>query len=166
MTDITEQPPATPAGASADYQTTIRVKSSPGALFDALTTVSGLAAWWSPCTGSGEDGGELRFFMNSPEPLVIHVDEATRPTSIRWTVTDCPFLPDWVGTRPAFTIIAVDGDESELQFRHHGLTAELDCIDMCTRSWDHFIAKSLREYVEAGCGSPFGSDADKARRTM
>src|SRR5438874_5962482 len=75
MTDITGQPPATPAGASADYQTTIRVKYSPGALFDALTTVSGLAAWWNPCTGSGDAGGALRFFMNSPEPLLIHVDE-------------------------------------------------------------------------------------------
>ena len=150
--------------AGADYQKTVRVKSSPEALFDALTTVSGLAAWWNPCTGRGDAGGELRFFMNSAEPLVIHVDEATRPTSVRWTVTDCPFLPDWVGTRPAFTITAVNGDETELQFRHHGLTAELDCIEICTRSWDHYIATSLREYVEAGGGSPFGSDADNARR--
>jgi uncharacterized protein YndB with AHSA1/START domain len=150
--------------AGADYQKTIRVKASPEALFDALTTVSGLAAWWNPCAGSGGAGGELRFFMNSAEPLVIHVDEVTRPTSVRWTVTACPFLPDWVGTRPVFTIAAADGDASELHFRHHGLTAELDCIEMCTRSWDHYIATSLREYVEAGCGSPFGSDADNARR--
>jgi hypothetical protein len=33
-----------------DYQTTIHVKSSP----DALTTVTGLAAWWNPATGSGD----------------------------------------------------------------------------------------------------------------
>jgi hypothetical protein len=32
------------AEASADYQKTIRVKASPGALFDALTTVSGLVS--------------------------------------------------------------------------------------------------------------------------
>jgi uncharacterized protein YndB with AHSA1/START domain len=150
--------------AGADYQTTIRVKSSPEALFDALTTVPALAAWWSPCTGSGDAGGELRFSMNSAEPLVIHVDEATRPASVRWTVTDCPFLPDWVGTRPAFTITAVGDGESELRFRHHGLTAGLDCIEMCTRSWDHYIATSLREYAESGGGRTFGSDADKAWR--
>jgi hypothetical protein len=101
--------------------------------------------------------------MNSPEPLVIHVDEATRPTSVRWTVTECGFLPDWVGTRPAFTVAAVDGDASQLHFHHHGLTAELDCIEMCTRSWNHYLA-SLRDYVEAGCGSPLGSTADKAWR--
>jgi uncharacterized protein YndB with AHSA1/START domain len=152
-----------------DYQKTIRVKASPGALFDALTTVSGLAAWWVRATGSGDVGGELRFFMSSPEPLVIHVDQATRldqamrPASVQWTVTDCPFLPDWVGTRPAFTITPVDGDTSELHFRHYGLTPELDCIEMCTRSWNHFIP-SLGKYAETGRGAPFGSDADGAWR--
>lgn len=148
---------------TTDYQTTVRVKASPEALFDALTTVSGLAAWWNPATGSGETSGELRFIMNAPEPLVIHVDEATRPTKVRWTVRDCPFLPDWVGTRPAFTITTVDGDTSELHFRHHGLNEELECREMCSRSWDHYMS-SLRDHLEAGHGSPFGSPADKARR--
>ena len=162
MTD-TEQPSATHAKASADYQKTIRVKAYPGALFDALTSVSGLAAWWTRVTGSGDAGGELKFFFDSPEPLLMQVDLATRPTSVQWTVTDCSFLPDWVGTRPTFTIIPVDGDASELQFRHHGLTQELDCIEMCTRGWNHFIV-SLRDYVEVGRGMPHGSSADKARR--
>ena len=146
MTD-TEQPSATPGG--ADYQKTIRVKSYPGALFDALTTVSGLAAWWTRVTGSGDAGGELKFFFSSPEPCVMHVDQATRPRSVQWTVTECSFLPDWVGTRPTFTIISVDADASELQFRHHGLTPELDCIEQCTRGWDQSLA-SLREYLEVG----------------
>ncbi len=158
-----EQPSPTPADASADYQKTIRVKAPPEALFDAITSVSGLAAWWNPVTGSGVAGGELKFFMNSPEPLVIHVDQATRPTSVRWTVADCPFLPDWVGTRPTFTITPVEGDASELHFRHHGLTQELDCIETCTLRWNHYLV-SLRDYLEVGRGSPFGSSADKARR--
>jgi uncharacterized protein YndB with AHSA1/START domain len=154
-----EQVSATPA----DYRSIIRVKASPDALFDALTTASGLGAWWNPATGSGETGGELRFVMNAPEPLVIHVDEATRPTSVRWTVTDCPFLPDWIGTRPTFTITPVAGDASELSFHHQGLSEELECIDMCTRSWNHYMT-SLRDYLEVGRGSPFGSSADRARR--
>ena len=162
MTD-TEQPSVTPAEASADYQKTIRVKATPGALFDALTSVTGLAAWWNPVTGSGDAGGELKFFMNAPEPLVIHVEQATRPTSVQWSVSNCPFLPDWVGTRPTFTITPVDGDASQLHFRHHGLTQELDCIEMCTRSWNHYLA-SLRDYLEVGRGSPFGSSEDIAWR--
>ena len=93
----------------------------------------------------------------------MHVDQATRPTSVQWTVTGCNFLPDWVGTRPTFTITPVDGDASELRFRHQGLTPDLDCIEMCTRGWDHFLV-SFRDYVEVGRGSPRGSDADTARR--
>jgi uncharacterized protein YndB with AHSA1/START domain len=165
MTGITEKPSATPAEASADYQKTIRVKASPGALFDALTTVAGLTAWWAHATGSGDADGELRFYMSFPEPCVMHVDEATWPTLVRWTVTECSFLPDWEGTRPVFTITAVGGDASDLHFRHHSLTPELDCIEMCTRSWNHFLV-SLRDYVEDGRGSPFGSAADKAWREV
>lgn len=146
-----------------DYQTVIRVKAPADAVFDAITTAAALTTWWARATGHGDTDGELRFHMNSPDPLVIHVDNATRPTVVEWTVTDCPFLTDWVGTRPMFNITPVDGLESELHFRHVGLTSELECVDMCSRSWDHFML-SLRDYVETGAGSPMGSDADNARR--
>jgi uncharacterized protein YndB with AHSA1/START domain len=148
-----------------DYERTMRVKASSEALFDALTSVASLSAWWTRATGSGVAGGELKFFMNTPQPLVTLVELATRPTSVRWTVTDCPFLPDWVGTHPTFTVTPVEGGESELHFRHHGLTQELDCFEMCTRGWDHFIP-SLRDYVEIGRGSPFGSSGDNDRRQV
>ncbi|HZU81085.1 MAG TPA: SRPBCC domain-containing protein [Acidimicrobiales bacterium] len=157
MTSTTEH------AAGTDYQTTVRMKASPDAVFDAITTVTGLAAWWNPATGSGETGGELCFVMNAPEPLVVHVDEATRPTSVRWTVTDCPFLPDWVGTQPTFTITAVDDATCELNFHHQGLHQGLECIDMCANSWNHYMA-SLRGYLETGAGSPYMSPGDKARR--
>src|SRR6266542_5481853 len=117
----TEQSAASRLESSADYQKTIPVKANAGALFDALTSLSGLAAWWANVTGCGDTGGELKFFMSFPEPLVIHVDRATRPTSVQWSVTDCPLLPDGVGTCPTFTITEIDSGVSELHFRHHGL---------------------------------------------
>ncbi|MFB9239027.1 SRPBCC domain-containing protein [Plantactinospora siamensis] len=158
MTDIESRPTAT------DYQQILRVRAGAQALFDALTDPAGLASWWTRVTGSGEAGGELRFYFDSPEnPCVMRVDEATRPTSVRWTVTACGFLPDWVGTRPTFAITPIDAGAAELRFRHEGLTAELDCIDQCTSGWNHFL-ESLRRYAETGRGMPFGSEADAARR--
>lgn len=148
---------------TADYRKTLRVAASPDALFDALTTTAGLSAWWTRAAGSGETAGELSFFMNEPEPCVMRVDQALRPTTVRWTVTDCGFLPDWVGTRPAFDITAVDDGMTQLRFCHHGLTPALDCIQMCIRGWDHFLA-SLGQYVETGHGNPHGSSADQVRR--
>ena len=82
---------------------------------------------------------------------------------MRWTVTECAFVPDWVGTRPTFTITPLGEGGCELLFRHGGLTAELDCIEDCTRGWDHFIV-SLRDYVETGRGMPRGSAEDDDRR--
>ncbi|MFD1931270.1 SRPBCC domain-containing protein [Nonomuraea mangrovi] len=159
----TEPSPGTHAKANGDYQKTIHVRAHPDKLFDALTTPSGLAAWWTDVMGSGDTGGELRFSFDPPEPCVMHVDQVTRPFSVQWTVTSCDFLPDWVGTRPTFTITPVGGGASELRFRHQGLTQELECIELCTRGWDHFL-ESLRQYVEAGRGMPFGGSADNARR--
>lgn len=151
-----------PADAGSDYQNTLHVKAPPEAVFQALTTAAGLSAWWTRAVGFGDAGGELEFFFGDSEPLVMHVEEAV-PTSVAWTVKECSFLPDWIGTRPTFTIAPHGDGQSVVMFRHIGLTPELECIDMCTRGWNHFIA-SLGEYVEQGHGNPLGSAGDNARR--
>ena len=163
MTQTDDMTNAPAAKSRDDYRHTVHVESSPDAVFDALTTLSGLAAWWSPVSGSGEPGGELRFQMNAPEPCVMRVDVAVRPALVQWTCTSCDFVPDWVGTRPTYTIIPLNDGTTEVRFVHIGLTAKLECIEMCTRGWNHFIP-SLRDYIETGTGSPLGSPGDLARR--
>lgn len=148
-----------------DYRMTVRVQAPADVVFDAVTTTEGLAAWWSPVTGSGRGGGELRFPMVADQPpLLVRVDEATHPTTVRWTVVQCTFMEDWEGTRPTFTITPLDEGACELTFEHRGLTEDLDCKDMCSRSWDHFVGTSLRELAEGGPGAPNRSPRDLARR--
>ena len=148
-----------------DYRTTVRIHAAADIVFDAITTTAALSAWWSPVTGSGLTGGDLRFPMVAGQPpLQIHVDEATRPVLVRWTVEECTFMEDWVGTRPTFTITPVDADSCDLTFEHLGLDDQLECKDMCSRSWDHFVRTSLRELVELGTGAPNRSPRDLARR--
>ena len=150
---------------TTDYGTTIRINAPAETVFEAITTPEALAAWWSPVTGSGLAGGDLRFPMVAGQPpLLIHVDEATRPTTVRWTVVECTFMEDWVETHPTFTITPIDDDACELTFEHVGLNDELDCKDMCSRSWDHFVRTSLRELAEGGPGAPNRSPRDLARR--
>jgi uncharacterized protein YndB with AHSA1/START domain len=162
MTQTEATSPA-PEKTGNDYEQTVIVHAGPDAVFDALTTLSGLTAWWSPVSGSGEAGGELSFIMNAAEPCVMRVDVAARPALVQWTCISCDFLPDWVGTRPTYTIIPLEDGTTEVRFRHIGLTPNLECIDMCTSGWNHFIP-SLRDYVETGTGSPLGSPGDMARR--
>jgi uncharacterized protein YndB with AHSA1/START domain len=148
-----------------DYRTTVRVAARADVVFDALTDTDQLAAWWSPVTGSGLTGGELHFPMVAGEPpLRVRVDEASRPATVRWTVTECTFMPDWVGTRPTFTITPLDDGACDLTFEHRGLDDELECKEMCSRSWDHFVGTSLRELAEGGPGAPNRSPRDLARR--
>ena len=97
--------PSTSASTGTDYRTTVRVDAPADVVFDRVTSAEALTAWWSPVTGSGLTGGELRFPMVADQPpLLIRVDEATRPAIVRWTVLECTFMQDWVGTQPTFTI--------------------------------------------------------------
>jgi uncharacterized protein YndB with AHSA1/START domain len=150
---------------TTDYRTTVRVNAPADNVFDAVTTVDSLAAWWSPVSGSGLAGGDLRFPMvDGQPPLWIHVDEVSRPTTVRWTVIECTFMEDWVGTRPTFTITPLGDHACELTFEHRGLNDELACTEMCSRSWNHFVRASLRELAEGGPGAPNRSPRDLARR--
>ena len=150
---------------NTDYRISVQINAPAGAVFDAVTTTEALNAWWSEVTGSGTTDGELRFPMvEDHRPLLIHVDEATRPTTVRWTVTECTFMEDWVGTRPTFTITPIDDGACELLFEHRGLDDRLECKEMCSRSWDHFVGTSLRELAEGGTGAPNRRTRDLARR--
>lgn len=150
---------------STNYRIAVPVNAPADNVFDAITTTEGLSAWWSPVTGTGESGGELRFPMVADQPpLRIRVDEAIRPSLVRWTVIECTFMEDWVGTRPTFTITAIDDDACEVTFEHVGLNDQLECKDMCSRSWDFFVGTSLRELAQGGPGAPNRSPRDLARR--
>ncbi|NMH96538.1 SRPBCC family protein [Pseudonocardia acidicola] len=149
---------------SDDYTATLIIDGTPETIFGALTTTAGLAAWWTPVSGDGTEGGELRFDMGAPEgSLVIRVHTAPRATVVVWDVLDCPFLPEWAGTTVTFDLGRTADGGCDLFFRHHGLTPQLDCFNTCRRGWDHFLP-SLRQYVETGVGNPRGSAADEARR--
>jgi uncharacterized protein YndB with AHSA1/START domain len=150
---------------TTDYRTTVDINAPADVVFNAITDTEALTAWWSPVTGSGLTGGELQFPMVADHPpLLVRVDEATVPTTVRWTVIECTFMEDWVGTQPTFTITPVDNSSCRLTFVHRGLNDQLECKDMCSRSWDHFVATSLRELAEGGTGAPNRSPRDLARR--
>ena len=137
---------------ASDYEKAIEFTRPPEAVFEALSTVEGVSGWWMPTTGSGREGGELRLSM-PPGPLVMRVDVAEPHARVEWTVLTCDFMPDWVATRPTFTLRPGPADGTELDFRHLGLTPRLECYGQCLQGWDHYLA-SLRDYVETGTGRP------------
>jgi hypothetical protein len=126
-----------------DYGVLTTIDAASDAVFDALTTTDGLAAWWTSVSGVGSSGGELVFTFGPGGYVVMRVDAAERGVGVRWTTLACHF--------------------TELRFRHEGLTPRLECYGDCKSGWDHFIP-SLRAYAETGVGNPNQSPADLARR--
>lgn len=150
MTEGSSNPTEAPS-----YQSQVQFSRPPDVVFDALTTVTGLAGWWSPVTGSGAAGGELRLTHQHVDPLVIRVDTADRPRSVAWTVLAYPLNPEWVGTHITLMLSPGQVGGTTLEFRHQGLTPQLECYDHCSQGWDYFLP-SLRDYIETGTGSPIG----------
>jgi uncharacterized protein YndB with AHSA1/START domain len=134
-----------------DFRSTKTFATAPDAVFSALTDIDALTGWWTPAAG-GADGGEtLRFLMGDQE-VVMRVDEADRPSRVRWSVLVCEAAPDWNGTSITFDLEPVGGG-TELRFQHHGLNPGLQCFEMCNTGWTRHLA-SLADYVDRGAGSP------------
>lgn len=137
------------------YRAEMQLVAPPEAVFDALTTLEGIAGWWTTqVSGSAGEGGELTLgFPNSDGPrVVLHVDAAERPRSLVWSVRSVPPLPaweEWAGTRIVVRLQAADDGGTRMEFEHEGLNPRLHCYDTCSTGWDHGMA-SLRRYVETG----------------
>ena len=64
-----------------------------------LTTLDGLASWWTPdVTGSPAPGGELTFRFRGGLPTVMRVEHVDPTGLVVWTCTACGTFADWVGT--------------------------------------------------------------------
>jgi uncharacterized protein YndB with AHSA1/START domain len=148
-----------------DYEVRLVLQACVDDVFDALTTLDALGAWWTPVEGSGLAGGELTFTFGPGSTAVMRVDSAEPGAGVVWTNVAC-MMDDWVGTSIHFDLTATPSGGTQLDFRHVGLTPRLECYYDCKSGWDHFIPTSLRDYVETGNGHPNGSDADLARREV
>jgi uncharacterized protein YndB with AHSA1/START domain len=128
-------------------------------VFDALTTLEGLAGWWtSLVSGTPTAGGKVEFaFAGLDEKIVMRVEEATRPSTVIWTCLAHTGHPEWQRTTIVFELAQGEDDAGLLRFRHIGLTPVLSCYETCENGWDHFL-DSLLSYAESSEGSPFRSE--------
>jgi uncharacterized protein YndB with AHSA1/START domain len=134
-----------------DFRSTKTFAAGPDRVFSALTDIDALTSWWNPAAGGADTGETLRFLMGDRE-VVMQVEEATRPSRVRWNVSVCEPERDWVGTWITFDLEPA-GTGTELRFQHHGLNPGLECFEMCHTGWTRYLA-SLVEYVDRGTGNP------------
>lgn len=152
-----------------DYARRVAFAASKERVFDAIATVAGIRAWWTPLVNGSTDVGEsIRLeFAGLDEHIIMRFDEVRRPDAVSWTCVEHTALPDWTGTKPTFWLVERDSMQCipekacELVFRHVGLTPELACYASCELGWDRFL-ESLVLYVERGAGEPFEKGAARS----
>lgn len=123
-----------------------------------LTTLDGLAGWWTTdVTGSPAPGGELTFRFDGP-PTVMRVDHVDPSALVVWTCTASEVFADWVGTSVWFDVRPRPGGGSVLAFRHVGLTPDRECFGQCRPGWEHHL-RSLVSLAQGAEGTPYRAGA-------
>ncbi|MCU7820468.1 SRPBCC family protein [Kitasatospora sp. DSM 101779] len=132
----------------------IGVTSSPDAVYTALTTIDGLASWWTEDTaGDSEVGGVIRFrFL--PGGFDMKVLEAKPAERVVWEVVDGP--EEWIGTQVRFEL-EQEGDFTVVLFRHQGWREPVEFMYHCSTKWATFLM-SLKKVLETGEGDPAPRD--------
>jgi uncharacterized protein YndB with AHSA1/START domain len=137
----------------------IGIKASPAKVYNALSTVDGIAGWWTrETTGDSRIGGVItvRFLEHEVEKGRADLDvvELDPGKAVRWRVKDGP--EEWIGTDVTFAL-SQEGEHTLLLFGHRNWREAVEFTAHCSMKWATFLL-SLRELVETGAGRPSPHD--------
>jgi uncharacterized protein YndB with AHSA1/START domain len=138
----------------------IGIKAPATKVYEALSTASGVAGWWTvDTTGTASVGGTLQSrFLHEDGKELGHMDyEVTRlepNREVRWRFIDGP--PEWIGTEATFHLTE-DGGMTILVFGHGQWKEPVEFMAHCSMKWAMFLM-SLRVLVETGKGKPAPGD--------
>lgn len=121
--------------------------------------------WWSDRIDLSEGGFTIRF---NNSHVTFSFEEPCRPESqLVWRCTDANMIienvadtTEWLGTRLIWDITTLP-DGSEISLTHEGLNESLECLDVCTRGWEHYFETSLKAHLSGDIPSPQTHDAGK-----
>ena len=123
-------------------------------VMDALTSIDGLAGWWThETTGNPKQGGVVSFTFGNNGGFDMRVLKSDAQ-QVQWECIKGP--DDWLGTHIEFDIQTRD-THNQIMFRHKGWASENPFFHHCSTKWATFLL-SLRDYVEKGKGHPFPDD--------
>jgi len=138
----------------------VGIKAPISKVYAGLSTIEGLAGWWTrTTTGSAKVGGTIvfRFLTEKGDEVgVMEMDvlEQVPDRKVRWRVKSGP--AEWVGTHIEFTL-SQQGDYTIVLFGHRDWREEVEFTAHCTTKWATFLL-SLRDLVETGQGKPAPDD--------
>src|SRR4051812_40809322 len=111
----------------------VGIKGSADAVYQALATRAGLAAWWTEDTqGESAVGGALRFRFHADGREIggfdMQVLELKPGARVVWRVVEGP--PEWVGTEIRFEL-KTSGEFCIVHFEHRGWREPVEFMYHC-----------------------------------
>jgi uncharacterized protein YndB with AHSA1/START domain len=129
--------------------------AAPEEVYNALTTVDGLAGWWTDDTrGSSDVGDVLQFRFPPVGGFDMEVLELKPAERVAWRVVDGP--EEWIGTTIHWDLRR-DGDYTIVLFKHEGWAEPVEFMHHCSTKWGSYLM-SLKSLVETGTGAPAPRD--------
>ena len=128
----------------------IGIRAPIGDVFQALSSVAGIAGWWTRemsarfTDQSGRELGKICFDLVRQD--IEH--------SVRWRFTDGP--EEWIGTEATFELSRQDG-YTILLFGHRNWRETVEFTAHCSMKWAVFLL-SLKALAETGKGCPSPQD--------
>jgi uncharacterized protein YndB with AHSA1/START domain len=131
----------------------IGTQAAPSDVYRALTTLDGLAGWWTVDT-SGDPADTIRFRFGDVGGFDMKVVDRQPDERVVWEVVDGP--DEWLGTTITFDLRREDNWTIVL-FTHEGWRERSDFQHHCSTKWATFLM-SLKAFVESGAGEPHPHD--------
>jgi uncharacterized protein YndB with AHSA1/START domain len=133
----------------------VAARASTEAFYHALSTIDGLAGWWTTETeGEPRVGGVIHFRFGTLGSFKMKVLELQPASRVVWEVADGP--EEWIGTRVIFDLRQED-DFAIVLFKHAGWREPSEGMHHCSTKWATFMM-SLKALVETGKGTPAPGD--------
>jgi len=138
----------------------VGIKAPPSKVYAALSTIEGVAGWWTRETsGVSRPGGTIEFQFSSPGGeriggMTMEVLALDPEKDVRWRCKAGP--EEWIGTELDFKLTQ-EGDYTIVRFGHRNWREAVEFTEHCSTKWATFLL-SLKELVETGKGRPSPDD--------
>ena len=138
----------------------VGIKAPISRVYAALSTIEGLAGWWTKeTTGTSKMGGTIEFrfrdtngeIMGAMDMEVLALDTNK---NVHWRCKSGP--EEWIGTDVTFDITQ-DGDYTIVLFGHRNWREAVEFTAHCSMKWATFLL-SLKDLLETGKGKPAPND--------
>jgi uncharacterized protein YndB with AHSA1/START domain len=131
----------------------VNVKATPDAIYQALTTQKGLAAFWtSESQAEPKTGSTATFGFGGPTQR-MRIDELLPGKRVKWTALGD--FPNWGDTIVSWDLSPAEQGETIVRFTHGGWADAVAQADLgsINYTWG-LIVERLKQYAESGKANP------------